>query len=87
MVSAVMPAFHKALSTYPIGSEKYKALLKAIQALADAFGAEQSKSMVPSAIAQMAQQSRSGSPMKPGVPPGVQPPPGGGAQPPPGAMQ
>lgn len=88
MIKAVMPAFHKALSAFPIGSPKYKALLNAVKALADAFGAEEDGAMVPSAIAQLAQQARRGQPQRPGVPPGQAPP---GGQPPmkmpQGAMQ
>lgn len=86
MIKAVMPAFHKALSAFPIGSPKYKSLLNAVKALSDAFGSEQDGAMVPSAISQLAQQARSGRPPRPGVPPGVQAPPGGMPPPPQGAM-
>jgi hypothetical protein len=82
MVHAILPAMHKALSAYPVGSKKYAAVLNALRALTANFGKEQSSGMVPAAIMQMAQASKGGSPMGAAPPPGLAPAPAPGATPP-----
>jgi hypothetical protein len=86
MIANALTTFHSALSAYPIGSEKYKAVLAAITSLSKPFAAEGPKRLVASSIAQQAQQANSGQPMKPGVPPGILQSAMSGRQPP-GMMQ
>lgn len=81
LIKALIPALHKALGAYQIGSKKYAAVLNAIRALTANFGKENQQSLVPSAIMQLAQASRGqGLPRNP--PPPIAPveqaePPGG----------
>lgn len=80
----------KALPPFGSGSEEGKAILKAISALAKAFGKQESSTeeLTPAEKMQMLQGlAGPGAPPKPAGPPGA-PPPGAGAappQPPPGA--
>lgn len=86
MLKAIIPAMHKALSAYPVGSKKYAAVLNAIRALTANFGKENQQPMVPAAILQMAQAAKAGSPMATSAPPPIQPQPPSappGAEPPP----
>lgn len=85
MVKAVIPALHKAMSAYPVGSKKYSAMLNALRALTANFGKETQQPMVPAAILQMAQAAKSGGPMANAPPMPIAPstpsgPPGGGAE-------
>ena len=73
MIKAVIPALHKAMSAYEIGSKKYAAVLNAIRALTANFGKEQQGAMVPAAIMQMAQAAKSGGPMGTAPPPPIAP--------------
>jgi len=77
MIKAVMPAMHRSLSAYPIGSPKYKSLLKAIQALSEGFGEDRDNGLVPSAIMNLANQAKSPRGKPPMPPPGAM---GGGGQ-------
>lgn len=83
MVNAAMPALHKALAAFPLGSEKYKAVHSAIKALFPVFGSPEEKSLVPAAISQMATANRAGGPLAsapaPGLTPAPAPSPGGAA--------
>jgi hypothetical protein len=63
MVKAVIPALHKAMSAYQVGSKKYAAVLNSLRALTANFGKETSQPMVPAAILQMAQAAKAGGPM------------------------
>lgn len=84
MVKAIIPALHKALSAYPIGSKQYKGVMRALSSLTAEFGQENKQSMVPAAIMQMAQAAKGGTPMPGAPPPGIAPTagPGAGAEPP-----
>jgi len=78
MVKAVMPAMHKALMAYPVGSKEYKAILRALTSLTPIFGQSQDQNLVPPAIMQLAQAAKSGGPVASAPPPGLAaaPPPG-----------
>lgn len=73
LIHAILPAMHKALSAYPVGSKKYAAVLNALRALTANFGKEQTGSMVPAAVMQMAQSAKGGTPMAAALPPGIAP--------------
>lgn len=62
------------LANFPFGSEKYDSLYKALGALKKTFGGAESKSIVPSAIQQMALASKNGSPIMKPPAPGALPP-------------
>ena len=84
VIKAVLPALHKALSAYPIGSPKYQAVLNSIRSLTKNFGKESTGSTVPAALLQIAQAGKSGAPAPQGPPPSIQaapmaPPGGAGA--------
>ena len=74
-IKAIIPALHKALAAYQIGSKKYSACLNAIRALTANFGKEQTQPLVPAAIMQLAQAAKSGGPMATSSPPPIQPQP------------
>lgn len=79
MISAILPAMHKALSAYAVGSKKYAAVLNALRALTANFGKEQQQTLVPSAVTNMAMAAKGGQPLEPAPPPGVAPPPAAAA--------
>lgn len=81
MIQSILPAMHKALSAYSVGSKKYAAVLNALRALTANFGKEQTQSMVPAALLQMAQAAKGGTPMSSAPPPGIAPAPAPGAEP------
>ena len=85
LIQGILPAMHKALSAYPVGSKKYAAVLNALRALTANFGREQTQGLVPAAIMQMAQAAKGGTPMSAAPPPGIAPAPAPGAPPPGGA--
>lgn len=71
LIKAIIPALHKALAAYPIGAKKYKGVMRALSSLTAEFGQENRQSMVPAAIAQMAQAAKTGGPMASAPPPGI----------------
>jgi hypothetical protein len=78
VIKAIIPALHRAMSAYPIGGKKYTAVLNSLRALTANFGKEQQESMVPAALLQMMQASRSATP-GPGQPPPAMRPAAAGA--------
>ena len=78
MIKSVIPALHQALMAFPVNSEPYKAVDKALAALTPAFGVSNEKNLVPASILQMANAAKSGStplagaapPLAPAPPPG-----------------
>lgn len=67
------------LAKFPFGSEKYNALSESLDKLRKVFGGTESKSIVPSAIQQMALASKNGSPIMKPPAPGALPPDSGEA--------
>jgi hypothetical protein len=59
-IKALLPGLHKVLTSYTVGSPKYKAVLNALRALTANFGDAQENSMVPAAIQQLAQTAKGG---------------------------
>jgi len=93
MLKAVIPGLQISLNSYPVGSKKHKAIMKAAQALSEAFGVEDG-GVTETGIRGLAQaaRARGGRPAMGAAPPGQQPPAaaggmGGGGMPPmPGGM-
>lgn len=77
VIKAIIPALHRAMSAYPIGGKKYTAVLNSLRALTANFGKEQQESMVPAALLQMMQASRSAAPPQGSPVPQLQPRPAG----------
>lgn len=75
VIKAIIPALHKALSSYQIGSKKYNSVINALRALTSNFGKENQESMVPAALLQLQQQARSGARPPQAPPPQIQPRP------------
>lgn len=82
LVSGVMQTLYKALQGYQLGSKKQQAVLNAVRALTPNFAKQQDASLVPSAITQMAMNTRPGAGPLANAPPApiaAAPPPGVGA--------
>jgi len=62
MVQAVIPALIKAMLAYPPGSKEFQALNRAISSLNPLFAKQQTESMVPAAIQQLAAAGKTGGP-------------------------
>ena len=89
IIKSVIPALHQALMAFPVNSEPYKAVDKALSFLTPAFGVSNEKNLVPAGILQMANAAKSGAtplagaapPLKSAPPPGAAPAPAAGAMP------
>jgi hypothetical protein len=73
VIKALIPALHKALSAYQIGSKKYNSVINALRALTSNFGKENQESTVPAALLQLSQASRGAMPQPKAPPPPIQP--------------
>src|SRR5215472_18914251 len=78
LIAAIMPTLYKALQAYQLGSKKNQAVLNAIRALTPTFGKQETQTMVPAAIQQLAMNAKAGGPMAGAPPPPLAPaaPPG-----------
>lgn len=80
-VKSLLDPLSAQLSKFPFGSPKYNALYEALGKLKKEFGSAESKSIVPSAIQQMALASKNGSSIMKPPAPGAMPPDSGSPSP------